>query len=81
MGTSITLPPTMLREVEQLALREGKTVSELLQEAVRRYLIQSQLRELQDYGRRQSERLGLTESDVERLIHEYRREKRETQPQ
>jgi hypothetical protein len=48
---------------------------------VRRYLIQSQLRELQDYGRRQSERLGLTESDVERLIHEYRREKRETQPQ
>jgi metal-responsive CopG/Arc/MetJ family transcriptional regulator len=54
MSASITLPPTMLREVEQLAEREGKTVSELLQEAVRRYLIQIQIRELQSYGRQQS---------------------------
>ncbi|MDP2997768.1 MAG: ribbon-helix-helix protein, CopG family [Bryobacterales bacterium] len=81
MSTSITLPPTMLREVEQLARREGKTVSDLLQEAVRRYLTQAQLRELQVYGREQSERLGLAEEDVERLIHEYRREAREVQPQ
>jgi metal-responsive CopG/Arc/MetJ family transcriptional regulator len=74
MSTSITLSPTMLREVEQVAEREGKTVSELLQEAVRRFLIQSKLRELQDYGRRQSEKLGVQKGDVERLIHEYRRE-------
>jgi predicted transcriptional regulator len=38
MSASITLSPAMLREVEQLAEREGRTVSELLQEAVRRYL-------------------------------------------
>ena len=80
MSTSITLPPKMLREVEQLAQREGKTVDDLFQEAVRRYLIQTQLRELQEYGRQQSERLGLAEEDVERLIHEYRREAREVQP-
>ena len=77
MSASITLPPTMLREVEQLAEREGRTVSELLQEAVRRYLIQTQIRELQSYGKQQSEDLGLAEGDVERLIHDYRREQRE----
>jgi metal-responsive CopG/Arc/MetJ family transcriptional regulator len=77
MSASITLPPTMLKEVEQLAEREGRTVSELLQEAVRHYLIQTQIRELQRYGRQQSENLGLSEGDVERLIHDYRREQRD----
>ena len=77
MSASLTLPPTMLREVEQLAEREGRTVSDLLQEAVCRYLIQTQIRELQSYGRQQSENLGLAEGDVERLIHDYRREQRE----
>jgi len=76
MSASLTLPPTMLREVEQLAEREGRTVSDLLQEAVCRYLIQTQIRELQSYGRQQSEKLGLAEGDVERLIHDYRREQR-----
>ena len=77
MSASLTLPPTMLREVEQLAEREGRTVSDLLQEAVCRYLIQPQIRELQSYGRQQSENLGLAEGDMERLIHDYRREQRE----
>jgi predicted DNA-binding protein len=77
MSASITLPPTMFREVEQLAVHEGRTVGEVLQEAVRRYLIQTQIRELQGYGRQQSENLGLAEGDVERLIHDYRREQRE----
>jgi predicted DNA-binding protein len=77
MSASITLPPTMFREVEQLAVREGRTVGEVLQEAVRRYLIQTQIRELQTYGMQQSQDLGLAEGDVERLIHDYRREQRE----
>ena len=77
MSASLTLPPTMLREVEQLAEREGRTVSDLLQEAVCRYLIQTQIRELQSYGRQQSENLGLAEGDVERLIHDYRRGQRD----
>ena len=77
MSASLTLPPSVLKEVEQLAEREGRTVSDLLQEAVRRYLIQTQIRELQSYGRQQSENLGLAEGDVERLIHDYRRGQRE----
>jgi predicted DNA-binding protein len=77
MSASITLPPTMFREIEQLAEREGRPVGELLQEAVRRYLIQTQIQELQSYGKQQSENLSLAEGDVERLIHDYRREQRE----
>jgi predicted transcriptional regulator len=76
MSASIMLPPMTFREVEQLAEREGRTVSELLQDAVRHYLTQTQIRELQRYGRQQSENLGLAEGDVERLIHDYRREQR-----
>ena len=77
MSVSIPLPPPMLTEMERLAEREGKTVPELLEEAVRHYLIQTELRELQTYGRQQSQKLGLTEKDVERLVHDYRRERRE----
>ena len=77
MSASITLPPTMFREIEQLAEREGRPVGELLQEAVRRYLIQTQIQELQSYGKQQYENLSLAEGDVERLIPDYRREQRE----
>ena len=77
MSASISLPPAMLREVKQLAEREGRTVSELFEDAVRRYLIQSQIHDLQSYGKQRSEDLGIDEGDVERLIHEYRRDRAE----
>ena len=76
MNSSIMLPPRMIEEVEQAAEREGRTVGELLQEAVRRYLDQARIRELQDYGRRQAGALGVAEDDVEPLIHEYRHDRR-----
>lgn len=80
-NVSITVPPTMLKEAEQVAKREGRTKSELFREALRRYLIQSRFRQSQRFGMQQSRKLGLKEGDVERLIHEYRGEKRGRQPQ
>jgi Arc/MetJ-type ribon-helix-helix transcriptional regulator len=79
VNIAITLPPSMLREIEQLAERRGKTVSDLLAEAVRYYLIQVELQELERYGQEQAEKLGLDPADVERLIHEYRQEQRQRQ--
>ncbi|MCL6649881.1 MAG: ribbon-helix-helix domain-containing protein [Chloroflexi bacterium] len=79
MNIAITLPPSMLREIEQLAERRGKTVSDLLAEAVRYYLIQVELQELERYGQEQAEKLGLDPADVEWLIHEYRQEQRQRQ--
>ena len=72
--TSLSLPPKLLREAERLARREGRTKSEFLREALRRYLADSRWRELQGFGRSQSRKLGMKESDLERLLQEYRTE-------
>jgi len=73
--TSLSLPPKLLREAERLARREGRTKSELLREALRRYLADSRWRELQEFGRSQSRKLGIKQPDVERLLQEYRTER------
>ncbi len=39
---SLSLPPTLLREAERLAKKEGRTKSELFREALRRYLPKSE---------------------------------------
>ncbi len=73
--TSLSLPSKLLREAEGLARREGRTKSELLREALRRYLDDSRWRELQEFGRARAANLGIKPSDVEKLIAEYRSER------
>jgi CopG family transcriptional regulator / antitoxin EndoAI len=73
--TSLSLPPTLLREAERLARREGRTRSELLREALRRYVSDSRWRELQEFGRSQARKLGIEKSNVERLVAGYRAER------
>ncbi len=75
-NVSITVPPSLLKEAEAVAKREGRTKSELFREALRRYVIQSEYRELQRFGMKQARKRGLKEKDVERLVQEYRREPR-----
>jgi len=70
---SLSLPPELLREAERIAKKEGRTKSELLREALRRYILEAKWRELQRYGARQVQKLGIKESDVEWLIEEYRK--------
>ncbi len=69
---ALSLPPSLLREADRVAQREGRTRNELLREAVRRYIADSRHQELLKYGQGQARKLGLKESDVERVIHEYR---------
>ncbi len=71
---SLSLPPKLLREAERLARREGRTRSELLREALRRYVADSRWRELREFGRSQARKLRIDEADVEQLIAEYRAE-------
>jgi len=75
-AVTVTVPPTLLEEAEQVAREEGRTTSALFREAVGRYLRKRRWRELCRYGSARARRLGITEQDVERLIHEYRRERR-----
>jgi len=70
---SLSLPPTLLREAERVAKKEGRTKSELFREALRRYLQERRWAALRRYGVRRVTRLGLKETDVERLIKEYRK--------
>lgn len=75
---SITLPPEFLRQAQDLAQREHRTMSELFREALRRYMQgDAEWRELLKRTRRRGRDIGIrSEADVERLSDEYRREKR-----
>ena len=72
---SLSLPPTLLREAERLAKKEGRTKSELFREALRRYLQERRWAELRRYGTQQTRKLGLMETDIERLVSEYRKDR------
>ena len=70
---SLSLPPELLREAEILAKREGRTKSELLREALRRYIEEQEWLSLQRYGARRARHLGIRENEVERVVTEYRK--------
>ena len=71
---SITLPPGMAAEAEELAKQEKRTMSELMREAFRRYKRQREWDEANAYGRAKAKEKGITEADVVRLIKEFRAE-------
>jgi predicted transcriptional regulator len=69
-----SIPVSLLAEVENLARAQERTVSEVLAEAVDRYIKDQQWQSLKAYGRERALGRGLTESDVPRLIEESRLE-------
>lgn len=77
MGTSkilsLSLPPGLAREAERIAKREGRTKSELLQEAIRRYIQEQRWLTLRRYGAQQAHKLDIREPEIERVIEEYRK--------
>jgi len=75
---SISLPSDLLVEAQALAERENRSVSELFGEALRRYMLADKEWEaLLSRTRAAGRALGIrSETDVERLSDEFRREKR-----
>jgi hypothetical protein len=71
---TISLPAGLARETEALARAEGKTLSAVVQDALRRAHIERQLqglRGLQGYWSRKARDQGiLTEKDLERYLLE-----------
>lgn len=74
---TISLPPAMLKDAEQIAAKEHRTKSELVREALRRYIdAERGWRALQRYGQAQAKKLGIrTEEDVARVVKEFRNER------
>ena len=71
---SITMPPDMAQQAEQLAKRENRTMSELMREAFRLYKRERDWNRANTYGRGKAKQMGITEVDVVRLIKEFRAE-------
>lgn len=82
MGTaktvSISLPPKLLVKAQELAQRERRTLSELLKDALLRYMVaDAEWDDLLARTHAKGKALGISgEADVERISDEYRRAKR-----
>ena len=70
---SLSLPSDLVREVERLGKQEGRTKTEILREALRRYGQEQRWRGLQRYGAGRARTVGVREADVERAIQDSRR--------
>jgi Arc/MetJ-type ribon-helix-helix transcriptional regulator len=69
---TISLPPQLAEEAEEIARSEGKTVSAVIQDALREKRAQrltAELRALQDFWSAKARAKGiLTEEDLERIL-------------
>jgi predicted transcriptional regulator len=69
---TISLPPDLAKEAEALAKAEGKTLSAIVQEALRQARVGRRMRELrgiQGYWSRKAREQGiLSEQDLERYL-------------
>ena len=81
---TVSLPPPLLKQVEQRAKKQHQTTSELVREALRRYLDDRKTEEalwadLRNYGAKKARELGVRTPDeleetINRIVAEYRRE-------
>ena len=69
---TISLPSTLSKEIETIAREEGKTVSAIIQEALRlakRERVKKDVRAVQDYWSRKAKERGIvTEQDLKRYM-------------
>ena len=73
--TTISLPPSLYRDVLRMASAKGMTKSELFREAIRRYQRdEAEWQDILEYGRRKAQAAGIrSEEDIESLIDESRK--------
>lgn len=71
---TISLPPELAKEVEEMAAEEGKTLSGVIQEALRlarKDRLRKELKEIQGYWSRRAKEKGLlTEKDLRKYLKE-----------
>ena len=71
---TFSLPPEMADRVDEVLKQQGRSRSDLLREAVQRYIEDCEWEELFQYGERRARELGIGPEDVTRLVAEYRAE-------
>jgi hypothetical protein len=73
----INVDPELFDKLAEEARAENTTTEALARTALQRYLLQRHLQRLQRYGRRKSEEVGLDQDDLQRVIGEWRNDRRE----
>ena len=71
------LPPALLSEAYKAAQEERVTLDEVTQQAMERYLEERRWKKLYAFGEQQARKLGIKESDVDRIIHQRRAKERQ----
>ncbi len=70
---TLSLPPDMLNKIDKLMKEEGRTRSELLREALRRYADEREWRKIYRYAELKAKEKGITEDRVEDIIDAHRK--------
>ena len=70
---TLSLPREMVDKIEELMKEEGRTRSELLREALRRYMKEQEWEEITRYGRMRAKEKGITEDQIEDIIDARRK--------
>jgi len=73
-GGNISLPDPLLAEIQSTARTERRTADEVVADAVRVYLEKQSWVQFVERNERRAKKMGISESDVDRLIAEYRAE-------
>jgi CopG family transcriptional regulator/antitoxin EndoAI len=71
---TFSLPPEMADKMEDVTKEEGRTRSELLREALRRYIEEREWRQILRYGERKANEKSIAPEDVEDLVDKHRSE-------
>lgn len=73
---NMSLPPETSEEVNKLARQKGLSRSELLRQALKEYVAsEKRWQQIRRWGEKAAKKLRIKdEEDVNRLIHEFRRE-------
>jgi CopG family transcriptional regulator/antitoxin EndoAI len=70
---SISIMPELLEKLNKIAKEESRTRSELLREAVRRYIEERDWQEITRYAKKMGEETGVrSEEEVNGRVEEYR---------
>ena len=70
---SLSVPPEMAEKIKELMKKEGRTRSELIREALRRYVEEQEWKEIYWYGEMKAREKGITEDQVEDIIDAHRK--------
>jgi metal-responsive CopG/Arc/MetJ family transcriptional regulator len=74
---NISFKKDLLKMIDKIAQEEARSRSELIREAARMYIERKKRWEqIFAFGDQQEEKTNISENDLEKEIHEYRRSKR-----